>query len=63
MNTHQLTKLLDRKKAPQKPQGDRESVLRATGRIDTPETPARTAEDVMHGNEALKQFLQLKETL
>ena len=42
---------------------DRASVLRATGRSETPETPVRTAEDVLRGNEALKQFLKLKESL
>jgi len=42
---------------------DRASVLRATGRTETPQTPVRTAEDVMRCNEALKQFLQLKESL
>jgi len=42
---------------------DRASVLRATGRPELPETPVRTAEDVLRGNEALKQFLKLKESL
>ena len=42
---------------------DRASVLRATGRNKIPETPVRTAEDVMRGNEALKQFLKLKDEL
>jgi hypothetical protein len=63
MNTNDLQKLLDRKNPPETPKGDRESVLRATFRPERPETPVRTAEDVLRGNEALKQFLKLKESL
>jgi len=63
MNPHQLTKLLDSKTPKPKPEGDRESVLRATGRTDTPTSQARTTEQILRDNKALSEFLKLKDTI
>ncbi len=41
----------------------RESVLKATGRTTTKDTPPRTAEEVLRDSAAFKEFVKLKETL
>lgn len=46
-----------------KPDRGKESVLKATGREVTHEKPARTAAQVMAGDEALKALLRLRDTL
>ncbi len=40
---------------------DRASVLRATGRSDTPEKPVRSAADIMAGDAAFKEFLKMRD--